>query len=219
MWGRQLSFDLPDIRIKRPREIGPGAVHLPRFAEPNVGELIKAIQKVLLRSPFRQMSTPGGKPMSAELSSCGAYGWVSDVNGYRYMSFDPFTGDRWPAIPAMFASLAAHAAAEAGYPGFNPDTCLINRYVPGAKMSLHQDSNERDFSAPIVSVSLGLPAVFLWGGAARSDRAERIGVEHGDVVVFGGPSRMNFHGVARIAPGEHPLLGACRVNLTFRKAK
>lgn len=194
-------------------------MHLPRFAEPNAPDLIKGIRKVLLRSPFRHMHTPGGKPMSAELSSCGTYGWVSDKNGYRYMSFDPHTGERWPVIPAAFASLAAHAAAEAGYPNFNPDACLINRYEPGAKMSLHQDANERDYSAPIVSVSLGLPAVFLWGGNKRGDRAERIGVEHGDVIIFGGPSRMNFHGVAPVGAGEHPQLGACRVNLTFRKAK
>lgn len=165
------------------------------------------------------MQTPGGNLMSAELSSCGDLGWVSDELGYRYMRFDPRTGEPWPSMPPSFASLAAHAASEVGYSNFNPDACLINRYRPGAKMSLHQDANERDYSAPIVSVSLGLPAVFLWGGERRGDKPDRVGVEHGDVIVFGGPSRMRFHGIAPVTEGEHPLLGACRVNLTFRKAK
>jgi DNA oxidative demethylase len=164
------------------------------------------------------MQTPGGFRMSVAMSNCGALGWVTDRAGYRYEARDPETGDFWPPMPTSLRELARLAAARAGYEGFDPDACLVNRYEPGARMTLHQDKNERDFDAPIVSVSLGLPATFLFGGLARSDRPVRVALEHGDVVVWGGPSRLRFHGVMPLAEGEHPRLGRMRVNLTFRKA-
>jgi alkylated DNA repair protein (DNA oxidative demethylase) len=157
--------------------------------------------------------------MSVAMTNCGRFGWVTDASGYRYDPIDPVSGRPWPAMPGLFASLAARAAGEAGFPGYEPDGCLINRYGPEARLSLHQDKDERDFGAPIVSVSLGLPAVFLFGGARRSDRPRRIPLQHGDVVVWGGPARLFYHGVARLAHGEHPLTGCCRINLTFRKAR
>jgi len=156
--------------------------------------------------------------MSVAMTNCGPVGWVSDRKGYRYSPIDPETGRPWPEMPSVFLNLAAGAAAEAGYSGFQPDACLINRYEPGTRMGLHQDRDEQDFSAPIVSVSLGLSAVFLWGGLSRSDRPRRIALEHGDVVVWGGPSRLTFHGIAPLAEDDHPLTGRARVNLTFRKA-
>jgi DNA oxidative demethylase len=152
------------------------------------------------------------------MTNCGQAGWVSDRSGYRYDAVDPDTGSPWPPIPVTFARLASAAAESAGFAGFTPDVCLINRYEPGAKLSLHQDKDEHDFSAPIVSVSLGLPAVFLWGGLRRADRPRRIRLESGDVVIWGGPSRLVYHGVAPLGEGEHPLTGRFRINLTFRKA-
>jgi alkylated DNA repair protein (DNA oxidative demethylase) len=156
--------------------------------------------------------------MSVAMTNSGTVGWVSDANGYRYDPADPATGDPWPALPDSFRSLATRASAKAGYEGFEPDACLINRYEPGARLSLHQDKDERDFTAPIVSVSLGLPAIFLFGGTRRRDRPRRIPVESGDVAVWGGPSRLAYHGVAPLADGDDPLTGHCRINLTFRKA-
>jgi DNA oxidative demethylase len=156
--------------------------------------------------------------MSVAMTNCGAAGWVTDRSGYRYQPIDPSNGHPWPAMPSVFAELASMSAAEAGFGGFTPDACLINRYEPGTRLSLHQDRNERDFDAPIVSVSLGLPAVFQFGGAQRSDRPRRVLLQHGDVVVWGGPARLNFHGVMPLKEGQHPLLGRCRINLTLRKA-
>jgi DNA oxidative demethylase len=150
------------------------------------------------------------------MTNCGQAGWVTDRSGYRYDARDPESGRPWPAMPAVFADLAVRAAAEAGFVGFRPESCLINRYEPGARMSLHQDRNERDFGQPIVSVALGLPAVFLFGGLKRADRARRVPLRHGDVVVWGGSARLNFHGVAPLADDVHPLLGRSRINLTFR---
>lgn len=196
----------------------PGAVLLPRFALTNASGLLAALQQVLVLAPFRSMTTPGGYTMSVQLSSCGTLGWVSDEHGYRYSRFDPHTEKHWPVMPALFLQLAQQAATAAGFHHFMPDACLINRYEPGARMSLHQDRNERDFTKPIVSVSLGLPAVFELGGMQRSDRTLRFPLAHGDVVVWGGPSRLRFHGVQPVRAGEHPLLGAQRINLTFRKA-
>jgi len=156
--------------------------------------------------------------MSVAMTNCGAAGWVSDRTGYRYRRIDPETGRPWPAMPAVFAELAARAAEVAGFPAFAPDVCLANRYAPGARLSLHQDRDEQDFGAPIVSVSLGLPAVFLWGGLSRSDRPRRVRLAHGDVVVWGGPARLTFHGIDTLRDGEHELTGAVRYNLTFRRA-
>lgn len=198
--------------------LGENAVLLRAFAMAEVSTLVGALHAISDAAPFRQMVTPGGQTMSVALTNCGTAGWVSDRRGYRYQALDPATGKQWPTMPSAFAMLATRAAAEAGFAGFTPDACLINRYAPGTRLSLHQDRNERDFSQPIVSVSLGLPATFLFGGAARSDRATRFRLEHGDVAVWGGASRLAFHGVAPLAAGEHPLTGACRINLTFRHA-
>jgi len=196
----------------------PGLTYLPGFALADEAALIAAALDVAVRAPFRVMRTPGGKAMSAAMTNCGAAGWVSDARGYRYETRDPLTGAPWPAMPELFVKLAQAAAAGAGFAGFSPDVCLINRYEPGAKMALHQDRDEQDFSAPIVSVSLGLPAIFLWGGAKRTDKAVKLPLRSGDVVVWGGPARLNFHGVAPVCPGVHPLIGAARLNLTFRRA-
>jgi alkylated DNA repair protein (DNA oxidative demethylase) len=164
------------------------------------------------------MITPGGFRMSVAMTNCGTYGWVSDATGYRYNKLDPESGRPWPRMPKVFMNLATDAGCEAGFEGFAPDACLVNRYQPGARLTLHQDKNERDFAAPIVSVSLGLPAVFLFGGTKRSERTVRVPLEHGDVVVWGGPARLRYHGVRPLEAGSHPLTGAYRFNLTFRKA-
>lgn len=181
--------------------------------------LLEGVARIAQAAPFRNMVTPGGHAMSVAMTNCGAAGWVTDRRGYRYAATDPLDGRNWPAMPTAFAALARAAAAEAGYPGFVPDACLINRYAPGARMSLHQDRDERDMTRPIVSVSLGLPAMFQFGGPRRSDPVARHPLRHGDVVVWGGPSRLNYHGILALKPGEHPLTGAVRLNLTFRAAR
>lgn len=198
--------------------LAPGAVVLGRFAEASDRALLADLGDVVRGSPFRQMTTPGGWRMSVAMTNCGDAGWVSDRSGYRYDRVDPETGRPWPAMPPSFVRLAAAAADAAGFAGFVPDACLINRYTAGTRLSLHQDRNERDFDAPIVSVSLGLPAVFLWGGLSRSERPRRLRLVHGDVVVWGGPARMTFHGIDTLRDGEHALTGAVRYNLTFRRA-
>jgi len=177
--------------------------------------LLAALDAVAATAPFRRMVTPGGFTMSVAMTNCGAAGWVTDRRGYRYDAIDPESSICWPAMPAVFSDLAGRAGVVAGFSDFVPDACLINRYEPGARLSLHQDKNERDFNAPIVSVSLGLPAVFLWGGMSRSDRPQRVRLSHGDVVVWGGPARLTFHGVGILRAGEHQLTGAVRYNLTF----
>jgi len=199
-------------------QIGEQSYVLRGYALPWIDRLLPELRRVLAQSPFRQMVTPGGFTMSAALSSCGELGWTTDPSGYRYTALDPRSRQPWPAMPETLRQLAAHAAADAGFSDFVPDACLINRYVPGAKMSLHQDKNERRYTAPVVSVSLGLPAVFLFGGLRRSDRPRRLRLESGDIVVWGGPARLAFHGVDPLADGDHPLTGRCRINLTFRKA-
>ena len=204
----------PD-RLER---IGEQAVVLRGFALPWVDSLLAALAPVLRQSPFRQMQTPGGYTMSACLSSCGALGWTTDRMGYRYSPVDPLTAQPWPAMPEVFLALAETATSAAGFNPFVPDACLINSYCPGAKMSLHQDKNERCLEAPVVSVSLGLPAVFQFGGFARSDPTQRISVFHGDIVVWGGVDRLRYHGVLPVKPGHHPLLGEQRVNITLRQA-
>ena len=198
--------------------IAEGAVLLRGFARPIENELIAALRDIAQQAPFRHMVTPGGYAMSVAMTNCGSFGWVTDRAGYRYDGIDPLTGKPWPAMPPSFRALAEQAADRAGYAGFSPDACLVNRYQPGAKMSLHQDKDEQDFAAPIVSVSLGLPAIFLFGGLKRSDKPRRFRLEHGDIVVWGGPTRLFFHGVAPLADGEHAILGRQRINLTFRRA-
>jgi alkylated DNA repair protein (DNA oxidative demethylase) len=206
-----------DFRADR-EAIGPCARVLRGFALPWAAELLAGVEEVRRASPFRHMVTPGGFKMSVALTNCGPLGWTTDRRGYRYTPIDPETGQLWPRMPQTFAQLARVAAAELGFENFAPDACLMNRYLPGSKMSLHQDKDERDFTAPIVSVSLGMSAVFLFGGHARADRASRIPLHHGDVVVWGGEDRLRFHGVLRLEGEPHPLLGEQRINLTFRKA-
>ena len=202
-----------------PREIlCTGAVKLRGFAQKYQTELFAGLREVPAKAPFRHMVTPGGFRMSVAMTNCGALGWISDETAYRYDRVDPETKKAWPEMPDRFLKLASSAAAEAGFDKFFPDACLINRYEPGSKLSLHQDRNERDFEQPIVSVSLGVSATFLFGGLCRSDKAERILVEHGDVIVCGGPARLRYHGVMPLKESFHLLAGRNRFNLTFRKA-
>ncbi len=207
-----------DAQAPARETIAEGAILLRGFAAGVAPRLMDDLAKIVEAAPFRHMVTPGGFTMSVAMTNCGQAGWVSDLKGYRYDARDPQTGMPWPAMPASFHQLAVDAAREAGYQGFEPDACLINRYQPGARLTLHQDRNERDYSAPIVSVSLGLPAVFQFGGATRKDRPRRMRLESGDIVVWGGATRLAYHGVASLKDGEHPLTGRCRINLTFRKA-
>lgn len=181
--------------------------------------VLEAIESVLAQAPLREVFTPSGLRMSVTMSNCGHVGWISDRHGYRYSAQDPATGNPWPQMPELFRQIAQMAAAQAGFPDFAPDACLINRYATGARMSPHQDKDELDLQAPIVSISLGLPALFLFGGLRRQDKMQKIPLEHGDIVVWGGPVRLAFHGIQTLAAGEHPLLGAQRLNLTFRKAR
>ncbi|WP_244441610.1 DNA oxidative demethylase AlkB [Pseudidiomarina atlantica] len=198
--------------------IGKQSFVLKQFADAVVEEVITELRQLVKQAPFRQLQTPGGQQMSVQTTCCGSWGWHSDRKGYRYVDVDPVTQRAWPAMPVVFAKLAQQAAVAAGFAGFSADSCLINRYLPGTKMGLHRDQDERDFSAPIVSVSLGLPATFLWGGLERKSSPQRIILQHGDVVVWGGADRLRYHGVMPLADGHHPRLGRQRVNLTFRKA-
>ena len=195
----------------------PGAVLLRGIALPYVSDIIEALDAIGAQAPFRHMTTPWGAVMSVAMTNCGDAGWLSDRGGYRYDRIDPASGRPWPGMPDCFRALAIAAASEAGYPGFVPDACLINRYEPGTRLSLHQDKNERDFTQPIVSVSLGLPATFQFGGLKRRDPVRKFAVRHGDVAVWGGPSRLCYHGVAELKEGEHERLGRQRINLTFRR--
>ncbi len=198
--------------------IGDRALVLRGFAHDLQAALLAAVEEIAVAAPFRNMITPGGFRMSVAMTNCGRAGWVTDRKGYRYDRVDPLTGRAWPPMPALFLGLATAAAEAAGFAGFAPDACLVNHYEPGTRLSLHRDENELDMTAPIVSVSLGLPAVFLFGGQSRGDRPRRIPLESGDVVVWGGPNRLVYHGVAPLAEGDDPLLGRRRINLTFRKA-
>lgn len=211
----------PDLFDDVPRDVplGEGAVLLGGFARSFEAALLRALDAVVAAAPFRHMLTPGGHRMSVAMTNCGTVGWVTDRAGYCYDPVAPDSGRRWPEMPGVFAELAARAAAQAGYPGFAPDACLVNLYEPGARLSLHQDKDERTLDGPIVSVSLGLPATFLFGGLKRSDPPRRrVALRHGDVAVWGGPSRLAYHGVLPLAEGEHPALGRRRINLTFRRA-
>lgn len=211
-----LFDDLPPDPHRPPTLLAPGVVWLHALARDVDAALLHAIGAIAAQAPPRHMQTPGGHTMSVATTNCGALGWVSSQQGYSYAAHDPCTGQPWPAMPAIFVALAQRAAEQAGYAGFEPNACLINQYVPGAKMSLHQDKDEKDFAAPIVSVSLGLPAVFLFGTPDRRDRPQRHRLVHGDVVVWGGPSRLAYHGVQPLAAGLHASVGARRINLTFR---
>jgi alkylated DNA repair protein (DNA oxidative demethylase) len=216
-----MNWDLfPDEPAVEPAQetIAPGAIVLRGFARAGGPALLEGVAAVTRRSPFRFMTTPGGYRMSVAMTKCGAAGWITERSGYRYGPIDPLTGERWPDIPDVFAKLATQASVRAGFGPFTPDACLVNQYEPGTRLSLHQDRNERDFAAPIVSVSLGLPAVFLFGGDRRADKTQRVALAHGDVVVWGGPARLRFHGVLPLKDGEHSLAGRRRINLTFRKA-
>jgi DNA oxidative demethylase len=208
----------PQARASR-EEMAEGAVLLRGFIGDAESSLIAALRDIVAAAPFRHMETPGGHRMSVAMTNCGSAGWVTDRTGYRYSATDPESGKPWPAMPPLLRELADGAAERAGFAGFAPDVCLINRYVPGAKMSLHQDKDELDFGAPIVSVSLGLPAIFMFGGLKRTDKPRRFRLEHGDIAVWGGPSRLFFHGVAPLADGDHPVMGPQRLNLTFRKIR
>jgi DNA oxidative demethylase len=198
--------------------IGPGAAILRGFVAADAA-LICAVEEVAAAAPFRHMTTPGGRSMSVAMTNCGAFGWVSDTRGYRYTPNDPDSGQPWPAMPSTFCELASAAAAAVGYARFEPDACLINRYAPGNRLAPHQDRDEARLGEPIVSVSLGLPATFLFGGARRADRPARYRLGHGDVVVWGGESRLYYHGVAPLQAGAHAVLGRIRINLTLRRAR
>lgn len=207
-----------DDSLPRTDVIAPGAMLQRGAALAEVVTLWSQLQQVLMQAPWRHMVTPRGHRMSVAMTNCGALGWVSDAAGYRYAAVDPDSGLRWPAMPSSFAALARRAAAEAGFADFEPDACLVNRYVPGARLTLHQDRNERDYAQPIVSVSLGLPATFVFGGVRRTEPTRRVPLTHGDVVVWGGPARLRYHGVLALKDGDHALTRGCRVNLTLRRA-
>ena len=209
-------FDSDPVLCSR-EKLEEGAVLLRGFARTEAPLLVEEVERVAQAAAFRHLVTPGGYTMSVAMTNCGRVGWVSDRTGYRYDVLDPDTGLPWPPMPEVFLDIAVRAAAEAGFAGYDPDACLINRYVGGAKLSLHQDRDENDATAPIVSVSLGLSAVFLWGGKRRSDSVRRLRIENGDIAVWGGPARFVYHGVAPLREGEHPLTGNVRINLTFRK--
>lgn len=217
-----MNLDLFDDEALAPpparQDLAPGAVLLRGRALAQAPALLAAAEGVVAQAALRHWLTPGGRRMAVAMTNCGPLGWVSDALGYRYQATDPLSGLPWPALPPVIAELAVAVAEEAGYPGFRPDACLVNRYLPGTPLSLHQDRDEQDLRQPIVSISLGLPAVFLFGGLSRSDRPARWPLQHGDVLVWGGPSRLAFHGVQALAPGRHPLLGEQRINLTLRCA-
>lgn len=201
-----------------PMTIAPEVTLLRGFAAPT-RPIVLAIEVVAALAPFRHLKTPGGGTMSVAMTNCGPWGWHSDARGYRYTASDPLSGEPWPPMPESFRALARKAAMRGGFLGFEPDACLVNRYVPGAQMGAHRDWDELDKRFPIVSVSIGLPALFLWYGATRRGRPLVTRVEDGDVVVWGGGARAGYHGVRKLAPGDHPVTGALRYNLTFRRAK
>jgi alkylated DNA repair protein (DNA oxidative demethylase) len=216
--GQEELFDSGVSRAAGRERLEPGAFVLRAFALDEAPALLDAIQVVTQTAPFRHMTTARGLHMSVAMTNCGDAGWLSDRSGYHYDAIDPETNQPWPAIPDAFAQLAERAAGAAGFEGFAPDVCLINRYEPGTRLTLHQDRDEQDFAAPIVSVSLGVPATFLWGGAARAIRPRRVRLDHGDVVVWGGPARLNFHGIDTQREADHALTGSVRFNLSFRRA-
>lgn len=211
-------FAAASAPVRQDEPLCEGAMVLRGFALASEAALLQALDAIVAQAPFRHLVTPGGFRMSVAMTNAGPLGWVSDRRGYRYDAIDPDSGKPWPPMPPVFLQLAATAAAHAGFAGFVPDACLVNRYEPGTRLSLHQDRDERDLGQPIVSVSLGIPAVFLFGGLQRADRAQRVPLAHGDVVVWGGPARLRHHGVLPLKPNHHALLGDVRINLTFRRA-
>ena len=214
-----MSLPLFEPEVWPPEHWDDGAVLLRGFAADLAQLWIEAVQQVAAQAPFRVMTRPGCAALSVAMTNCGDWGWVSDAQRYSYSSTDPVSGQPWPAMPTFMVEQAVAAAAAAGYPGYAPDACLMNRYQPGAKLTLHRDEDEMDWSAPIVSISLGLPCTFLWGGLRRQDPVRRVTLTHGDVLVWGGATRMTYHGVNPLKAGSHHLLGAERWNLTFRMAK
>lgn len=209
-------FDIQTAGDAWSEQLDEGAWHLHGCVAEEAENLLEQVDNVSKRSPFRHFVTPGGKRMSVAMTNCGNFGWVSDRSGYRYQTIDPLTGHDWPAMPSIFVEMAKKAANKGGYPEFDPDVCLINEYRPGTKLSLHQDKDEKEHEAPIVSVSLGVPAVFQWGGLRRGGGTRRIALRHGDVVVWGGPDRFRYHGISPLKEDTHPLTGNRRINLTFR---
>lgn len=197
--------------------LGEGITLLRGFAD--TAKLMPLIEEIAAKAPFRHLVTPGGQTMSVAMTNCGPVGWVSDRSGYRYSSRDPLTDRDWPSLPAEFEKLALDAAREGGFPGFVPDACLINRYEPGTRLTAHRDADEQNFAQPIVSVSIGLPASFAFYGLTRGGKGKSVPLQDGDVLVWGGPSRLVYHAVRPVKPGRHPLTGALRYNLTFRHAR
>ena len=216
--GQEELFDSDALQAASVEQLEPGAFVLRAFAVEQAAALLKAVELVARSAPLRHMTTPRGWRMSVAMTNCGDAGWLSDRSGYRYDAIDPETNRPWPTMPGIFLTLVTRAASAAGFTGFVPNACLINRYEPGTRLTLHQDRDEQDFAAPIVSVSLGVPATFLWGGAARAHRPRRVRLDHGDVVVWGGPARLNFHGIDTLREGHHALTGHARFNLTLRRA-
>lgn len=198
-------------------QLGAQAWVLRGFGNEAAETLLRTLEQVIAAAPLRHMQVPGGHLMSVAMSNCGSQGWSSDVHGYRYSAFDPISRRPWPAMPPRLRALAAEAAREAGFDGYDPDACLINEYRPGARMGLHQDRDEQDRASPIVSLSLGLDATFQFGGLSRRERPQRVTLSHGDVVVWGGVDRLRYHGVLTLRGGHHPLLGERRINCTFRR--
>jgi DNA oxidative demethylase len=197
--------------------LGPGITLLRGFADST--QLMPLIEKVAATSAFRHLVTPGGQTMSVAMTNCGPLGWVSDRSGYRYDPIDPLSGRPWPQMPREIRELALGAATLAGFPGFVPDACLVNRYSPGSRLTAHRDADEQDYAQPIVSVSLGLPATFAFYGLTRGGKGNSLELRDGDVLVWGGPSRLVYHAVRPVKPGEHPITGNFRYNLTFRHAR
>jgi len=212
-----LFDDLPLLAEDLHTVLAPGALLMRGFGRDDDVDILQAVESVIAQAPLRHLQTPGGYTMSIQTTRCGSMGWVSEPGGYRYAPSNPSTRAPWPAMPQCLLDFAVRAATEAGYPDFVPDSCMVNQYLPGNKLGLHQDRDERDLRAPVVSLSLGLPAIFLFGGLQRTGKTQRYRLAHGDVVVWGGPSRLAFHGVLPVADGDHALVGRRRVNVTFRK--
>lgn len=214
-----MNLPLFDVEPQDPLPIAEGAVLLRGWAAVNDAQWLAAVRQVLAQQPFQAAYTASGLPMSVRTSNCGSWGWAASRSGYGYTRSDPDSGRPWPEMPIFLKLQAQALASAAGYLAFDPDVCLINSYELGAKMGLHHDADEKDKAAPIVSVSLGLPCTFVWGGLQRSDPVRSFALEHGDVLVWGGASRMVFHGVRPLRAGQHHLLGAQRWNLTFRMVR